>query len=241
VHLDFNPLFNSTVGDSGPSLVAPPAALATSRILQTRPMPPTPALIRFDLHHVDDALGMSLWSGDTGRLTVDDAETLLAAVERILGAAASGDIVAARIGETTGVDPIPRGPQWVLVDSDWVELAEVQRVLDAAVGAGNGRVFAEPDGDLVVGYVVAGEAVRSPTEVHRRCLAAVRGRHTAITPRRYVMCAADPADPADRADPASWRAVQLTSGTGRRGGSSRPVPVDVPAEVPGSLPAHGHA
>ncbi|GAA4160044.1 condensation domain-containing protein [Phytohabitans flavus] len=217
LHLRFEPLFNNLVVDS-PAAGPPPepveslAGAASRTRVVWQPAPPMPALVRFDLWQVDGLLRISGWSADTGRMDQAEGESLLRAVERLLLAVAGGDLDAAAVGPATGLDPIAREPGWGLVDSCWIELDEVRRLLDDALGSGVARAFPEPDTGLVA-YVSAAEAPASPEEIHARCLAALPGRLTAMTPQRYVICDGTPHDPSDLA---SWQRLPvLAEGSGR--------------------------
>lgn len=223
LRLRFEPLFNNLVVDSGaagppPEPVESLAAAAALSRITWQPAPPTSTLLRFDLWQVDGSLLLSGWTSDTGRVDRQEVESLLYAVERLLLAAAAGDLDAAAVGPATGLEPIARGPGWLLVDSCWIELDEVQRLLDDALGAGTARAFAVtgPDTELVA-YLAAPDGARvppmRPEEAHARCLAALDGRLTAMTPQRYVVCDRAPRDPTDLA---SWRELPvLAEGTGR--------------------------
>ncbi|WP_173062492.1 condensation domain-containing protein [Phytohabitans houttuyneae] len=223
LRLRFEPLFNNLVVDSSapeapPEPVEALAAAASGSQIVWSPAPPTSTLLRFDLWQVDGALLFSCWSSDTGRADRNEAESLLLAVERLLLAAAGADLDAAAVGPATGLEPIARGPGWLFVDSCWVELDEVRRLLDDALGAGVAQVFAEPAGPdtTLVAYVDGsrGEPA-SPEQLHARCLAALSDRLTAMTPQRYVICDGTPPDPTD---PAGWRLLPvLAEGTGRQG------------------------
>ncbi|GAB3890729.1 condensation domain-containing protein [Kibdelosporangium lantanae] len=219
VRFVYEPLFNNVAAETGaPYRVSPPLAIErarTSTSVTLRPMPASPSLLRFDLRRADEVLLLDLWTGDTGRVGPDELRSLLLAVENLLVAAAAGDLTAEEIREAVGLEPIARGPGWVLVDSCWVELAEVQGVLDEAFGPGTARVFAEADGRQLVAYLAESGSVRGPAQAHARCMAALAGHPTAIAPRHYVVCAATPADPADRS---AWRV--LRHGDGRSLGDS---------------------
>jgi hypothetical protein len=148
-------------------------------------------------------------------VSADELRSLLLAVENVLVVAAAGDLDADQLREAVRLEPIVRGADWSLVDSCWVELAEVQRVLDKAFGPDMARVFAEADGRQLVAYLVESASVRTPEQAHDRCMAALAGHPTALAPRHYVVCAAMPADPADRSE---WPV--LRSGDGRSVGDS---------------------
>jgi hypothetical protein len=214
VRFDYEPLFNSVVAETGvPNRVSPPATIEQARrstSVSWRPMAASSSPLRFDLCRADEVLRLDLWTGDTGRVSSDELRSLLLAVENLLVAAAAGDLNADQVREAVRLEPIARGPDWLLVDSCWVELAEVQRVLDKAFGPDTARVFAEADGRRLVAYLAETGSVRDPAQAHARCMAALAGHPTALAPRHYVVCAATPADPADRS-----RWPVLRAGDGR--------------------------
>jgi hypothetical protein len=219
VRFDYEPLFNSVAAETGiPNRVRPTAAIQQARrstSVSWRQMPASSSTLRFDLCQADEVLRLDLWTGDTGRVSQDELRSLLLAVENLLVAAASGDLSAGQIREAVRLEPIARGPGWLLADSCWVELAEVQRVLDKALGPEVARVFAEADGRQLVAYLAESGSVRTPEQAHARCMDALAGHPTALAPRHYVVCAATPADPADRSQ---W--TVLRSGDGRSPGDS---------------------
>lgn len=207
----FEPLFNSVVMDAPTG--RPPRDLATATPTETQwvRMPPTDILLRFDLGRVDGALVARLWSGDTGRVGPAEAESLLLALERLLVAAAAGDLDQPAIVAALALPPIERPPGWLRVDHCWVDLAEVQRLLDDALAPALCRVFAAVDGTPLVAYIAGGPTTTH--EAHRRCLATLPGRHAAMTPRHYVLCGHSPASPALLS---SWQSAPvLSEGSGR--------------------------
>jgi hypothetical protein len=110
-----------------------------------------------------------------------------------------------------GLEPIPGTPDRILVDHCWVDVADVQHLVDDAVAPAVARVFASADGCPLVAYLAATDAVRTPEQAHARCMAALARHPTAITPRHYVICRTAPSDPSD---PTAWPAP-LATGTGR--------------------------
>ncbi|MEU0156296.1 condensation domain-containing protein [Micromonospora fulviviridis] len=200
------PLFNSTVVEGSPAAESP-EPLGPTRI-DVQPMPPTSALIRFDLYEISERVSLRLWTGDASRLPVHDAQAILLAVERLLLSCQAGNLSPAEIRQAISLEPIRYGPGWVLLESGWVEVAEVQELLDAALSPRHAAVFDEVNGEPLVAYVVATDEVVSPADAHERCMAMLAGRHTAVAPRRYVMCAAYPADPSD---PAAWQTTACSS------------------------------
>lgn len=188
----FEPLFNSVVMDT--ATPGPPRDIAAAAATETQwvDMPPTGILLRFDLGAVDGAMVARLWSGDTGRVGRGEVEALLLALERLIVAAAAGDLTHAAIVAALALPPIERPPGWLLVDRCWVDLAEVQQLLDEALAPAPARVYASVDGTPLVAHVaVVPGGPATAEEAHRRCLAALPGRHAAMAPRRYVLC--DPA------------------------------------------------
>jgi hypothetical protein len=214
----YEPLFNSLVPESwsgfnagvGVRAEQVSAALRLTELVW-RPVPRNGTPMRFGLYQIDGRVRLDLWSADTGQIPRVEMESLLLAVERLLVAAADGDLDAERIRSGVGLDPIVRGPEWTFVDSCWVDLAEVQWVLDEALAPAVARIFAAVDGRPLVAYLTATESVRTPEQAHARCMAALPDHPTALTPRHYVVCASAPPDPAD---PAAWSTI-ISTGTGR--------------------------
>jgi hypothetical protein len=214
----YESLFNNLVPESWSALTAgvafqpeeTDAALARTE-LRWRPIQVTGTLIRFTLNQVDGCLRLDVCTTDTGLVPRAEMESLLLAVERLLVAAAHGDVPAGRMPEIIGLEPIAGTPDRILVDSCWVDVADVQRLLDEAAAPAVARVFASVDGRPLVAYLAATDAVHTPEQAHDRCMAALAYHPTAITPRHYVICPTAPADPAD---PAAWP-PPLTAGAGR--------------------------
>ncbi|MEV0133131.1 condensation domain-containing protein [Dactylosporangium sp. NPDC050688] len=211
----FEPMFNSIVMDT--RAPAPGSlrdiALAPATETQWVDLPATDILLRFDLGSVDGALIARVWTGDTSRVSPAEAESLLLALERLVIAAAGGDLDHAGIVGALGLAPIQRPPGWLHIDHCWVDVAEVQRLLDDALAPAVCRVFPGVDGVPLTAYVAGGPATAQ--EAHERCLAALPGRHAAMAPQRYVLCGQSPADPALLA---AWQAEPvLAEGSGRTG------------------------
>jgi hypothetical protein len=221
LHLSYDPFFNSLVAESWSGLTAGvgfqpeqiDVALARTE-LRWHPVPASEPPIQFRLNQVDGCLQLGLWSGDAGRAPRAELESVLLAVERLLVTAAHGDVPGGRMPEIIGLEPLAGGPGRILVDHCWVDVADVQRLVDEAVAPAVARVFASAGGRPLVAHLAATGAVRTPEEAHARCMAALVHHRTAITPRYYVICRTAPSDPAERADPAAWPAP-LAAGTGR--------------------------
>jgi hypothetical protein len=218
LRFNYDPLFNSLVPESGSWLGAGvklepeelDAALALTE-LRWRPMPSEATPIRFSLNQIDGRLRLDAWSTDTGLVPRAELESVLLAVERLLVAAAHGDVPRARMPEVIGLEPIARTPGRILVDSCRVEVCDVQRLVDEALAPAVARVFAAAGGRTLVAYLAATGAVRTPEAAHARCMALLARHPTAITPRHYVICSTAPSDPSDLS---AWPAP-VAGGDGR--------------------------
>jgi len=214
----YGPLFNSLVPESWSGLAAGvgfepeeiDVALARTE-LRWRPMPVDGTPLQFRLNQIDGCLRLDLWSGDAGLVPRGELESVQLAVERLLVAAAHGDVAGTRMSEIIGLEPLAGTPDRILADYSWVEVADVQRLVDEAVAPAVARVFASAGGRLLVAYLTATDAVRTPEQAHARCMAVLTNHPTAIAPRHYVVCRTAPSEPAD---PAAWPAP-VAAGTGR--------------------------
>ena len=218
LRLTYGPLFNTLVPELRLGLTAGAGfqpeeidvALARTE-LRWRPMPVSEMPIRFILNQIDGCLRLDTWSGDTGLVPRAEVESVLLAIERLLVAAAHGDVSADQMPGLIGLEPIAGSPDRVLVDYSWVDIADVLHLVDDAVAPAAAHVFASAAGRPLVAYLTATDAVRTPEEAHARCMAVLARHSTAITPRHYVICQTAPADPADLT---AWPAPVAT-GTGR--------------------------
>ncbi|GAA3093657.1 condensation domain-containing protein [Streptosporangium carneum] len=138
---------------------------------------------------LDGEVDFTLWT-DPRCLPREDAETLGEGIMRLLVEAGDRDVSVDELPALTGVAPVPRGEGWLMIDSCWVELAEVRRLVADAV---DGRPFhvARVDGRLVC-YLVA---PATPEEVHTACVSKLFGRLSAMAPHHYVVCESAPASP----------------------------------------------
>src|SRR5262249_55544483 len=131
---------------------AEPATPAPAELWwQPLPSAPAPPLC-LELWQLDGVLRLRMVSGDLSRAPRGEVEALLLAIERLILAAADGDLDEAAIGRTLGLTPLNRGPDWVLLDSCWVELPEVRRVVGEALGSTVVGVFAT-GADQLVAYL----------------------------------------------------------------------------------------
>jgi hypothetical protein len=218
LRFDYGPLFNSLVPESWSGLTAGvrfrpeeiDSALARTE-LRWHPMPVNGTLIQFSLNQIDGCLRLDVWSGDTGLVPRAELESVLLAVERLLVAAAHGDVAYGQMPEIIGLEPLSGTPDRILIDYCWVDVAAVQRLVDEAVAPAVAHVFASAGGRPLVACLAATDDIRTPEQAHARCMAALTHHRTAITPCHYVICRTAPSDPAD---PAGWPAP-LATGTGR--------------------------
>ncbi|XRQ09031.1 condensation domain-containing protein [Actinomadura welshii] len=220
VHFSFEPIFNNRVADtmsSGSPATYPPDEIRAARSRSTLdwniPVT-TDVLLLFDLHQVDDVLRLRLRTWHPDRLPKTEIEQLLLGVERLLVEAASGDLDAERIEAVLDLGSIARDDDWMELDSCWIQLSEVQRLVEDAVAPAPARVFRMAGDRPLVAYVAGDAHVRSPEEAHRMCMEALPGRFTAMTPRYYVLC---DGVPEDVTDVDGWRRRRvLAEGPGRR-------------------------
>ncbi|MER5646171.1 condensation domain-containing protein [Streptosporangium sp. NPDC002524] len=132
----------------------------------------------FDIYRLDGTLGCGL--GLDARLaTADETAGILGGVERLIVAAADGDVDPAGFG----VPPAGRGPGWARTRSGWVDLAGVQAAADLALGPGVARV--EAVGDELIARVGRDTDV---TAAAGAVLDTVlrEGRHGVVAPGDYV-------------------------------------------------------
>jgi len=232
-------------------------ALGQTRFAQLRVPGAEEQLLMVLLQQVDDELIIGATSRDANRVPLSEIEMLLRGTESLLVAAASGDVELSRLAEITRVQPVARGPGWVRVGPSWIELAQVQRLVEDAL-PGPAAAFAvpasarsggtassvppeqAPDCELIA-YLAAGGRIGSPEQAHAACMTTLAGtrslappggiRYTAMAPGRYVICAAAPGDVRDLA---GWQRQEVvTEGDGRRR-----LPVHA-AAVPAGLAGYG--
>jgi hypothetical protein len=218
LRLTYNSMFNSLVPETWSGLTAgvgfqpEQIGIALARTdLRWRPMPASGTPTQFRLNQIDDCLRMDAWTGDTGLMPRTELESLLLAVERLLVAAAHGNVTSGQMPAIIGLEPLA-GPDRILVDHSWIDVAAVRRLVDDAGAPAVTRVFASAGGRRLVACLTATDDIRTPEQAHARCMAALTRHPTAITPRHYVICRTAPSDPSDLA---AWP-PPLATGTGRR-------------------------
>jgi hypothetical protein len=218
MRLIYGPLFNSLVPESWSGLTAGVGfqpeeidVVLAGTELRWRPMPFNATPIWFTLNQIDGCLRLDVLSGDAGLVPRAELESVLLAVERLLVAAAHGDVPSGRMPGLIGLEPLVGSPGRILVDHCWVDVAAVQCLVDDAVAPALAHVFASAGGHPLTACLTATDTVHTPEQAHARCMAALAHHPTAITPRHYVICRTAPSDPADLN---AWPAP-LAVGTGR--------------------------
>ena len=184
-----------------PPLDLPPAPLAEVRAalpesrITTVPDESFPVAVYLSVRQAHEELVITLWA-DPAHLPRAGVE-FLRGVERLLVAAAEGDLPLAGTAGVTGLSAPERGEGWRLVDGCWVEPAACGEVLAealAALGAGPGAVFAVPDGaggHRLAGYAApaAGGVPPAVAALHHECVRRLTGRYAAMAPASYTVCA----------------------------------------------------
>ncbi|MEU8204809.1 condensation domain-containing protein [Streptosporangium sp. NPDC049046] len=223
VYFYFEAIYNCSVIESGIPMNerAPSPEHMTAMLSRTQlrhyPMPyrlGTP--VRFDVSRLEGEVELCGWSSDVGRVPAEHLTSLLQAVERLLVAAAGGNLDHEGIIDVLQMEPVRRDSNWVKADAQWVELTEIQRLLDDAFAPAKARIFSQVAGEPLVAYVEASDSVRTPEQAHARCMAMLSAHPSAMTPRYYVICEAVSVDVDD---PIGWPAG-TSAGTGRGAGIS---------------------
>jgi hypothetical protein len=209
----FNNLAAHDGGTSGPADAAPQETFIAwwkppSAFNQT--------LLEFHLLRAPEGISVGLWTGDTTRMPPAEIESLLRGIERLIVAAAGGDVDLANLTDITGVRPVDRGADWLLIDFCWVELEQVQRLLDDALDVPAARAFVVRDGagnPSLIACLAVSPRIRTCEQAHAACVAGLDGRLTAMAPGRYSLYAQPPEEPEDLG---SWREQRLLAeGDGR--------------------------
>jgi hypothetical protein len=122
-------------------------------------------------------VSLSVWA-DQSRFPAAEVEDFLFAVERLLVAAERRNVPARDISDLTG-RPVLRDASWRWIDSCWVELPAVQRLLDDVAaslpGIDAAQVFYARDiastqkAESLVAYVSAADDKITPEILHAQC------------------------------------------------------------------------
>jgi hypothetical protein len=136
---------------------------------------------------------------------------------RLLAAAAEHDLPTKDLAALTTLVPMTRSDDWLRIDSCWIEIGAVRGLLAEVLGDRPHLVVAVPDrllGHRLVCYLTGPE---SPEDIHRRCMALMWGRVSAMAPHDYVVVAGTPPE---SACPDCWAALPVVvAGDGRGDGS----------------------
>ncbi|BCJ61914.1 condensation domain-containing protein [Micromonospora endophytica] len=205
-------VFNNISGNAPPDL--PRVATAETFIDWWTPTGFTNLLL-FHLVRTEQALILEFITGDNRYLPDAEIEALLLGTDRVLAAAATGNVPLDDVADIAGIEAFAPDGDWHFIDHSWVQLSEVNRVLRAAL-PGTARAFVlgdEPSGATITAHLVAGDEITDPARAHSACVRRLADSHTAIAPHRYVL---HPDAPADPADPQAWRELPvLAEGDGR--------------------------
>ncbi len=149
-------------------------------------------------------------------LPVPDAEEFAAALVRLIIEAAGRDVPLGELSRLARFRPVERGAGWYLIDSCWIELDAVRRLVSDVLGGLPSLVVPVPDaalGHRLECYAAVGARSLSPERVHAECVAALNMWPGAMAPHRYVFCGQAPADPGDVP---GWQAQdRVADGSGR--------------------------
>ncbi|MCT9933366.1 condensation domain-containing protein [Planotetraspora sp. A-T 1434] len=144
-----------------------------------------PTRVSLWVNRLDGEADVTLWA-DPRCLPRADAQALGEGIMRLLIEAGDRDVDLSELTALTGIAPLPRGDGWLVADSCWVDLAEVERLVADAVD-GPSRVVAVPDEELGHRLVCHLTAPVTPEEAHSACLAKLPGRMAAMAPHDYVI------------------------------------------------------
>lgn len=155
-----------------------------------------PVALRFAMVKWEEQFLLDVSTGHCGWLPATEIEALVGAVERLIVAAAAEDVDLDRLTDITGIEPIRRDADWHTIENSWIQLSAVQAMLeDALPGCAPHAVIGADS--TVTAYLVATDAVDTPSAAHGACMAILRRHATAIAPAHYVLCDAAPADLAE--------------------------------------------
>jgi hypothetical protein len=186
--------------DDDPAATECASGLETStvdpfRLTILRTMPTVMLALSHDVRYVADA----------------EAVTLLRSAEWLVTTAARRDVDIDNLGEFVELDRPRRGPGWLRLNAGWIDLPACEQLFRQVTGDPDARVFAE-HGTLVGYSALPGQRI-SLERLHAQAMAGLGGRHGAITPDRYIICAQVPRSPDS---PAAWQAQPvLAAGPGR--------------------------
>jgi hypothetical protein len=151
---------------------------------------------------------------DTQYLSVGDMREVLAAIESLAVAAASGPVPMEEVSAVCQVPRLRRGPGWVRHRNGWVDVARLTALIRGLPMCTAAAVVA--DGEAALTAYVCLDGTPDVASLHRAVVAAMRADGgVTVAPDRYVVCAAPPAD-ADM--PQAWSTCDvLVTADGRPG------------------------
>lgn len=183
-----------------------PVADESASGLETSTMDP----LRLTILRTSPVVTLGL-SHDTRYVSNTEAAAFLAAMQRLLTLAAHRDVDVGSLGDLLELEPVRREESWTRLSSGWVDLATSERLFREAAGDPGARVFLEHG--ALVGYSAPADPRIDPQHLHTASMAGLGGRHGAITPDRYVICAPTPRPPDSHA---AWQAQPVrAAGPGR--------------------------
>jgi hypothetical protein len=205
VYSDISAAFAHTAESDRPG---EPRALMVRTRVSTEPWTYLPGRFHVSVGKLAGDALLYLWT-DTRYLPSAGAEAFLRGLERLLVTAAEKPVPAAEFAAVSGLAPVVRGPDWHWIDSCWVELAAVPRLLTAATGGAPAQAAVAADGSLT-GYAVADT---TPAALHDACTRLLPEFPAAMAPHRYLIYSRPPADPSTVE---AWHAgPPATDGAGR--------------------------
>ncbi|GAA2910913.1 condensation domain-containing protein [Streptosporangium fragile] len=166
---------------SGVTVPAPEPAPSADVECAWLPEASLPAHLALWADRLDDVVDLTFWI-DPRVMDRAEAEVFGRGLVRLLIAAGDRVIPMNNLSDISGVSPVEYGPRWVHIDSCWVNLDAVERLVGEAVKGRPHRVTYEPGTGLIC-HVTSG----TPAEIHAACLALLPGRTSAMAPHRYVV------------------------------------------------------
>ncbi|GLL02141.1 hypothetical protein GCM10017581_038830 [Dactylosporangium matsuzakiense] len=142
----------------------------------------------FDVHRLDEDVAEVSLRADGRLLPRELVEALLTGMERLIVDAATRDVPMPEVPAVTGIRPLRRGPEWLMIDSCWVDVTEVRQLLLDLPGVLDAEIATVPSGapELHARVVVA-SAGPTPASLREACLARLPDRPAAMVPSRYTV------------------------------------------------------
>jgi hypothetical protein len=136
-----------------------------------------------DVHRLDADMAELSVRADDRRLSRETVEAFLIGVERLLVDASCRDVPISEVPAVTGIRAVPRGPEWVLVDSCWIDLTEVRRLMLDVPGVRDAEVVVvRSPAPRLHGRAVVTSVELTPGRLRESCAARLAGRPAAMVP-----------------------------------------------------------